>query len=407
MRLAVGLVVVACVAAALTAGGFAILSAFRHQQRSALFWTTAAVLIYAGQCGFTLQNARTPIFPASASPSPTSTPVAITVPSPRAEPSPYIVPTPSPHPDAPLFRELSIPKPGGTPYAIAQGPDGAMWFTEAECTSGIGRVAPDGTWQHWPITGDCKSQPLAITVGPDANLWFADSWSSFGRITPDGTITRFQMPDPSYPSGITTGPDGNLWIPCASPYGKPFIAKVSPDGTLLGEYPVTPKTGEPRGIVTGPDGAIWFTEGTGIGRLTTSGQLTEYPLPLDNGSGSPFQITVGPDGNLWFVEYMPEGDGRVGRITTSGGITEFETPGQGGLQWITAGPDGALWFTASHSNTIGRISVTGSVTTHYVPSSRAQPTGIRVGPDGNIWFAEEPGDGTGKLGIFKLGGGTF
>ncbi len=146
------------------------------------------------------------------------------------------------------------------------------------------------------------------------------------------------------------------------------------------------------------------SESAGIGRLTTSGKLTEFPLPQGNGSGSPFQIALGPDRNIWFIEYMPEGDGRVGRMTTSGALTEFATPGVGGLQWITAGPDHALWFTASHSNSIGRITLDGSVTSFNVPSYRSQPVGIMTGPDGNIWFTEAPGDTTGKIGIFSISG---
>ncbi len=352
-----------------------------------------------------LPNWRFPLARTVGSPSPK--PIVIPSPStgPFLNPSPssgaVIVPSPTPNQYLSRFRELPIPKPGGTPYALAVGSDGAVWFTEAECTSGIGRLSKTGEWQHWPITGDCRSQPLAITKGRDGNLWFADVWSAYGRVKPTGEITTFKTQTPSYPSGITAGPDGNLWLAAASPQSKPFIAKIATDGTELAEYQL-PGGEQPRGIVPGPDGAIWFTENLGIGRMTTSGKLTEFHLPDGNGSGMPYQIAVGPDRNIWFVEYMPEGDGRVGRLTTSGGLTEFATPGMGGLQWITAGPDSALWITAGHTDNIGRVSLDGSVQAYAVPSLRAQPTGIVVGPDGNIWFAEEPGDTTGKLGVFKL-----
>ena len=352
-------------------------------------------------------NWRFPVANRTPATGPGPSPVVIASPSPgpifnpSPSPSAVIVPTPTPNRYASRFRELPIPKPGGTPYALVVGPDGAVWFTEAECTSGIGRLSKKGEWQHWPITGNCESQPLAITKGSDGNFWFADVWSSYGRITPTGQITTFKMPTPSYPSGITSGPDGNLWLAASSPGLNPFIAKIKTDGSELAEYPL-PRGEQPRGIVTGPDGAIWFTENLGIGRMTTSGKLTEFPLPDGNGSGMPYQIAVGPDRNIWFVEYIPEGDGRIGRLTPSGHLTEFATPGMGGLQWITAGPDNALWFTASHSDQIGRITVDGAVSAYAVPSLRAQPVGIAVGPDGNIWFAEEPGDTTGKLGIFML-----
>jgi streptogramin lyase len=313
-------------------------------------------------------------------------------------PHPIIIPTPTL--DS-RFREFAIPKPGGTPYAIIASPDGSVWFTEAECTSGIGRRSPDGKWLNLPLAVDCKAQPLDITRGPDGNIWFADLSNGYGRITPDGELTKYPMSDRA-PFGITSGPDGNLWIAANSSQDRSFIAKVSTQGTVLAEYELPAPGAQPRGIVAGSDGAIWFTEGAGIGRITTSGQITQFPLPQGNGSGMPYQIAAGPDGNLWFVEYVPEGIGRVGRLTPAGQLTEFATPGDRGLQWITAGPDGAMWFTGIQSNTIGRISVSGSVTDYAVPTSRAQPVGITTGPDGNIWFTESAMDGIGRIGVFSI-----
>ena len=89
-------------------------------------------------------------------------------------------------------------------------------------------------------------------------------------------------------------------------------------------------------------------------------------------------------------------------MSTSGRLTEFATPGNTGLQWITAGPDRAMWFTGLISNTIARISLSGSVTTYAVPMYRAQPVGITTGPDGRIWFAEDALDGTGRIASFSV-----
>ena len=52
----------------------------------------------------------------------------------------------------------------------------------------------------------------------------------------------------------------------------------------------------PRGIVTGPDGACWFAENgdAKIGRMTTSGQVTEYTV-----QGNPVDIADGPDGRRY------------------------------------------------------------------------------------------------------------
>jgi len=101
-------------------------------------------------------------------------------------------------------------------------------------------------------------------------------------------------------------------------------------------------------ITAGPDGALWFVEGAAnkIGRITTAGTISEFPLPTPN--SFPVGITAGPDGALWFTERYGN---KLGRITTAGTISEFplQTPNSDSWEcgpWgITAGPDGALWFT--------------------------------------------------------------
>ena len=60
---------------------------------------------------------------------------------------------------------------------------------------------------------------------------------------------------------------------------------------------------------------VWFTDNGAnkIGRITTDGVITEFPIPT---AGSvPVGIIVGPDGALWFTE---PGVNQIGRITTAG-----------------------------------------------------------------------------------------
>src|ERR1700759_525899 len=104
------------------------------------------------------------------------------------------------------------------------------------------------------------------------------------------------------------------------------------------EFPISNK---PLGIATGPDGALWFAESFAppkIGRITTAGTVTEFPLPFPALLG-PVGVAAGSDGALWFTE---PGAGKIGRITTAGVITEFPTLKTGSQPLaITAGPDGA------------------------------------------------------------------
>src|SRR5437762_12516146 len=61
--------------------------------------------------------------------------------------------------------------------------------------------------------------------------------------------------------------------PCPKPAG------VSTLKATLTEYTLPSANSQPFGIAAGPDGALWFGEGNGnnIGRITTAGNITEYP----------------------------------------------------------------------------------------------------------------------------------
>jgi virginiamycin B lyase len=154
------------------------------------------------------------------------------------------------------------------------------------------------------------------------------------------TITEFPIPTTnSGPSGITVGPDGALWFTEASGNN---IGRISTAGIVTDEYPIPTTNSSPSGITAGPDGALWFTEfnstSNGIGRITTGGVITQPSAGFRT-----FGITAGPDGALWFTE-----NSTIGRMTTAGEITQFPLPYGHGPNSITVGPDGALWFTDLH-----------------------------------------------------------
>jgi streptogramin lyase len=87
-----------------------------------------------------------------------------------------------------------------------------------------------------------------------------------------------------------------------------------------------------------------------------AGKIREFATPTPY--SDPFAITTGPDGNLWFTELI--GD-KIGRITTSGVITEYIIPTSGvsGSEphGITAGPRNTnkVWFTETATSMIGEI----------------------------------------------------
>jgi hypothetical protein len=96
-----------------------------------------------------------------------------------------------------------------------------------------------------------------------------------------------------------------------------------------------------------------------IGRMTPGHLVTEFG-PL-TGHGAPMAITAGKDGALWFTD---QGNNAIGRITTSGSVTEYPVPTAGAFSanvqptGITNGPDGNIWFTEQDTKAaIGRITV--------------------------------------------------
>src|SRR2546423_1681414 len=158
----------------------------------------------------------------------------------------------------------------------------ALALALAGLADATGRTSGPRTSVTFSPLHQSGSRPYSIVTGPDGNLWFTESGqpppeasaAAIGRITPDGTITDFFLPDPN-----------------AGPYG----------------------------IAVGADGNLWFTERFAnlIGKMTPSGVLTEYPLgtPL----AQPWDITALPNGDLWFTE---ENVDQVGVITAQGWVTE-------------------------------------------------------------------------------------
>jgi len=156
---------------------------------------------------------------------------------------------------------------------------------------------------------------------------------------------------------------------------------------------------------------MWFSYGKnlelknesyGIGRMSTDGKVKLFPIEF-GATG----LTVGPDGALWFTSgpivhlRHPE----IGRITTSGTVTMFPLPppanpagvckadlfctNELAAAWamdIVSGPDGNLWA-VGQTESIWRITPAGSVTTFDTPTSSAWPGSI-VAAGSNLWVRE-------------------
>ena len=159
-------------------------------------------------------------------------------------------------------------------------------------------------------------------------------------------------------------------------------------------------------IALGPDLALWFTEQNvgQIGRITTSGVVTEYKLP--SGIWGPTGITAGPDGAMWFTAANPgsgEPTGVIGRIDTAGVITTYPAAYGNGPIAIMTGADSALWYTGStyiarYCPTVAACTPAGVTTSYPITSAPVAitralwikdfPTLWAADESGNVWQAE-------------------
>ena len=306
---------------------------------------------------------------------------------------------------AQTIDEFPIPTAGSKPQCIAPGADGNLWFTETGASK-IGRITPAGQISEFTVhsnSGGLSLDLRGLAPGPDGDLWFTTSGTPGGRIgkiTTSGVITLYPHVFPGQLYAITAGPDGAMWFTETTPTFHNTIGRITTSGDFS-EYPL-PDVGNlivASGIVAGPDGNIWFAQAGAqeIGSITPDGAtITAYPTT----GFFPAGITVGPDGALWFTE---GGASRgLAQITTDGTVTQYDIPSLPAN--VVAGPDGALWLT--EGNKIARWIKTGrnpDVTEIDVPTPGSLPDGIAAGPDGNIWFTEQTGNKIGRVNLVPQG----
>src|SRR5207247_1877336 len=138
---------------------------------------------------------------------------------------------------------------GYTPVAICSGPDGNLWYTEANgSTSAVGKITTGGSITNYTLTS-ASANPQGIARGPDGNLWVCEAAvDKVARVTTSGTVTEFGITASSAPQDITWGPDNELWL---TEKNANKIAKITINGTGLTEYSVPTSASQPFSITVG------------------------------------------------------------------------------------------------------------------------------------------------------------
>lgn len=95
-------------------------------------------------------------------------------------------------------------------------------------------------------------------------------------------------------------------------------------------------------LVNVADGSMWFNGFNDVGRLTTSGTSTVFPVGTNGGN----VVAAGPDGNAWMVSSGASDTQFLARLTPSAVGQTYPTPTttfNGNLN-LNTGPDGKLWY---------------------------------------------------------------
>ena len=101
----------------------------------------------------------------------------------------------------------------GRVYALAEGPDGALWFGTS---SGLSRWAP-GAWRHWSVSDGMRTpRVFTLAVDREGTVWFGHQGAGFGLgQLKDGRIRYFTADDGVLSDQVwTVKPDdrGRLWV---------------------------------------------------------------------------------------------------------------------------------------------------------------------------------------------------
>jgi virginiamycin B lyase len=314
--------------------------------------------------------------------------------------------------------------PGGAAGSMATGPDGNVWYSYLNMTSPGGGLRAMATGSN-QVLGSYPlpvalfplpyQDPSSLVVGPDGRLWFTQgegpgSTSIVGAITTSGTYSAYALPAGTAASGITAGANNNMWI-----VGGSAILNMSVTGTIQ-SFPLPAGVTAQGAPTIGPDGAVWFAasqSGTGsLGRMTTSGSVSVFPLPALPGAKPGWStmataLGVSPTNVIWatVVAADPIGDASVTAMvasqTTGSMGTVAALPNYSCVMAceIVSAPDGNGWTTSG--NTILRVTPGGVVTAYTVVTKLggAQLSGLILGPDRNLWFTDSVQGNVGALAI--------
>lgn len=214
---------------------------------------------------------------------------------------------------------------------IAAGPGGDMWFTELTpnpdwpSAGKLGQITPGGQVAEFPLPPKIFGESLFM--GPDKKLYLTyglGHWSKYGFgveanqlgvIDSSGAVVEERSGLPCRGCKMIVGPDGNFWFASGRQVGR-----LSLDGQLT--VFDLPQGVSAYAITSGPDGNLWFT-GKRFLKPHITGLIGRFPPSL---------LEVKLEGEWWNLR----AEGRWTHVSLAcvGGSSENELC-QGTLQLTT------------------------------------------------------------------------
>ncbi|HEV2737674.1 MAG TPA: hypothetical protein VGU66_03750 [Candidatus Elarobacter sp.] len=294
-----------------------------------------------------------------------------------------------------------------------------MWFAEdvaqGSAPGRIGKVdmSAQSVTEYQipdPTFGCCISHvsPGAVTLGPDGKIWFNSIVGSrsisgrkhpdtvaltnyFGSVTTDGQTFSLYGYNPSVFGAfvsVAAGSDGNLWFTYqGGAGGVGGVAKVTTIGTIVQNIAANYVPGS---IIAGPDNNLWFTEdGARIGRVTTSGALSEFSTGLSGYSISNGNITTDGTHIIFTATNQNTLRAYLGTMTTTGSLMALQTVPYSGRQ---ASMPVVADLHNYHVLDTGMTQVPiygGGQTTFTLPDPNSQRSGMVESPCCGIWYTDK------------------
>ena len=208
--------------------------------------------------------------------------------------------------------------------------------------------------------------PLGGAFAGDGNFWFSEpSTGAIASMDMRGNVSTHTITGGVSGAPIL-GPDGALWFGTWTSTSQ-FIGRITTAGAVT-TFPLSGQSGQLGGYAFGSDGRLWIDETTVVLAMTTAGSVTSYPQNFSRSGPAPAML--GPDGQIWIAE--PE---MFLKYDTAGNESGVSYGPKTSLQSEAVGPDGDVWFTTPTA--VGKLPVGGNFV--FYPVSPAPLNITRIG----------------------------